>query len=274
MRRVWFGVLWVSLVSGSAFAQPGLKPGVRFLVLPFENPAREVRVYWLGEAAAVLLADDLNGVGSRAYTREERLDAFAELQVPPVASLSHASVIRLGQVVGATHVVIGSFRLNGGQISVRAQNIRLDSGRMEQEIVESGPYRGSLWHLRIVSAAALLPPTRHRQRRPAGRRCLCSRTTSRVSSRRQRLRRSAISKRPSSSIRRSIALAWRCGRSITTKETVRPPWSPRRRSPRNLADVHARALQRGAVADSAQAPGRCVCDAACDGRPRADSRPC
>ncbi len=139
MRRLWFGVLWVSLVSGSAFAQPGLKPGVRFLVIPFENPAREARVYWLGEAAAVLLADDLNGVGSRAYTREERLDAFAELQVPPVASLSHASVIRLGQVVGATHVVIGSFRLNGGQISVRAQNIRLDSGHMEQEIVESGP---------------------------------------------------------------------------------------------------------------------------------------
>jgi tetratricopeptide (TPR) repeat protein len=87
----------------------------------------------------VLLADDLNGSGSRAYTRDERLDAFAELQVPPSASLSHATVIRLGQVVGATHVVIGSFRLASGYLTVRAQNIRLDSGRMEHEIVESGP---------------------------------------------------------------------------------------------------------------------------------------
>jgi tetratricopeptide (TPR) repeat protein len=95
-------------------------------------------VYWLGEASAVLIADGLNATNRRAYTREERLDAFAELQVPPIASLSHATVIRLGQVVGATHVVIGSFRLNAGQISVRAQTIRLDSGRMELEVAESG----------------------------------------------------------------------------------------------------------------------------------------
>ena len=95
-------------------------------------------MYWLGEASAVLIADGLNATNRRAYTREERLDAFAELQVPPIASLSHATVIRLGQVVGATHVVIGSFRLNAGQISVRAQTIRLDSGRMEVEVVESG----------------------------------------------------------------------------------------------------------------------------------------
>jgi Tfp pilus assembly protein PilF len=127
-------------MPGSAgFAQTPTQPNARFLVIPFENPARETRVYWLSEASAVLLADDLNALGSRAYTREERLDAFAQMQVPPVASLTHATVIRLGQVVGATHVVIGSFRLSAGHLTVRAQNIRLDSGRMEHEIVESGP---------------------------------------------------------------------------------------------------------------------------------------
>jgi tetratricopeptide (TPR) repeat protein len=136
MRRVLAILL---LIPWPAFAQTPSQPNARFLVIPFENPARETRVYWLGEASAVLLADDLNALGSRAYTREERLDAFEALQVPPVASLSHATVIRLGQVVGATHVVIGSFRVSGGELSVRAQNIRLDSGRMEHEIVEAGP---------------------------------------------------------------------------------------------------------------------------------------
>jgi len=111
----------------------------RYLVIPFENPAREARVYWLSEGSAVLLADDLNALGRRAYTRDERREAFDQLQVPPVASLSHATVIRLGQLVGATHVVIGSFALTGSQLSVRAQNMRLDTGRMEREIVESGP---------------------------------------------------------------------------------------------------------------------------------------
>jgi predicted Zn-dependent protease len=142
----WFGFL--VLGSGFAAAQPPspggsgeLRPqsGERLLVIPFENPTREARIYWIGEASAVLLADELNALGKRAYTREERLDAFERLQVPPVTSLSHATVIRLGQVVGATHVVIGSVRLTGGMISVRAQNIRLDTGRMEHEFVEAGP---------------------------------------------------------------------------------------------------------------------------------------
>lgn len=127
------------LVPAAGSAQSVPSPSARFLVIPFENPSRDARVHWLGEASAVMLADDLNAAGSRAYTRDERLDAFAELQVPPVATLSHATVIRLGQVIGATHVVIGSFRVTGGEIAVRAQNIRLDSGRMEHEIAESGP---------------------------------------------------------------------------------------------------------------------------------------
>lgn len=137
------------LVPASAFAQPpsteaGGAPqpaerNERFLVVPFENPTREARLYWLSEASAVLLADDLNALGQHAYTRDERLDAFERLQVPPVASLSHATVIRLGQVVGATHVVVGSFRLTGSMLSVSAQNIRLDTGHMEHEFVEAGP---------------------------------------------------------------------------------------------------------------------------------------
>ena len=136
--RFLFLFWFLGLGSGFAAAQPA-QPSERVLVIPFENPTREPRIYWIGEASAVLLADDLNAFGKRAYTREERLDAFQRLQVPPVATLSHATVIRLGQVVGATHVVIGSFRLTGGMISVRAQNIRLDTGRMEHEFVEAGP---------------------------------------------------------------------------------------------------------------------------------------
>jgi tetratricopeptide (TPR) repeat protein len=133
-----FLVLWF-LVPCSASAQPPAQPAERILVIPFENPAREARIFWVSEASAVLLADDLNALGKHAHTREERLDAFQRLQVPPVATLSHATVIRLGQVVGATNVVLGSFRLTGSMLSVRAQSIRLDTGQMEHEFIEAGP---------------------------------------------------------------------------------------------------------------------------------------
>ncbi len=178
---------------------------------PSKIPAHETRVYWLGEASAMLLADNLNAQGSRAYTRDERLDAFEQLQLPPVASLSHATVIRLGQVVGATHVVIGSFTLSGGRISVRAQNIRLDSGRMEKR--ESSSRARSKICSRSSSASADASLVQAgRAGLPDDPRCRCSRATSRGCWRPPRPRRSAISKRRSSSIPASIARVWRCGR--------------------------------------------------------------
>jgi Tfp pilus assembly protein PilF len=144
--QLWFVILGSGLAAAQPARQPPSTAGVgaprnqeRVLVIPFENPAREPRVYWVSEASAVLLADDLEALGKRAHSREERLDAFQRLQVPPVATLSHATVIRLGQVVGATQVVTGSFRLTGGMLSVRSQSIRLDTGQMEHEFVEGGP---------------------------------------------------------------------------------------------------------------------------------------
>lgn len=139
MSKLLRAALVATALSGVTGTAAIAQTHERFLIIPFENSAKEARVYWLSEASAVLLADDLNALGRRAYTRDERLEAFQQLQMPPAAGLSHATVIRLGQVVGATHVVIGSFRLTGSQLAVRAQNIRLDTGRMETEIVESGP---------------------------------------------------------------------------------------------------------------------------------------
>lgn len=111
----------------------------RYLVIPFEYTGRDAALSWLSEASAVMLADDLNALGRRAYTRDERLEAFGQLQVPAVTNLSHATVIRLGQLVGASHVIFGSIAIAGTQLSLRAHNIRLDAGRMESEIVEAGP---------------------------------------------------------------------------------------------------------------------------------------
>ena len=68
----------------------------------------------------------------------EAADSSCGYFSPSVATLSHATVIRLGQLVGATHIVIGSLALNGAQISVRAQNIRLDTGRLERADSEVG----------------------------------------------------------------------------------------------------------------------------------------
>jgi tetratricopeptide (TPR) repeat protein len=134
----------VATAMAPATATAQTSPGAplaapRVLVLPFENKGREPRVFWLGEGSSVLLTDDLMALGVGAVSRDERLRAFASLGMPAVASLSHASAIRLGQAQGAVQVIIGDFELSLGQLVVRARAIALDTGRIGPEIAERGP---------------------------------------------------------------------------------------------------------------------------------------
>ena len=129
----------LALIARGAAAQsstPAARPSV--IVVPF-NAGRDPRSYWLREASAVILTDDLTSLGVSAMSRDDRLGAFESLRVPSVATLSYATVIRVGQIVGAARVVVGSFDIAGDMLTVRARSILLESGHMSPEIVEAGP---------------------------------------------------------------------------------------------------------------------------------------
>jgi tetratricopeptide (TPR) repeat protein len=123
--------------TGDARAQQASAPD-RSLVIPFENVSRDPRGYWLTEGSAVILTDDLLALRQPVLTRDDRLRAFDRLRIPNVPTLSHATMIRLGQVVGAAQVVLGSFELRDDVLTVRARTIRLDTGRISADIAEAG----------------------------------------------------------------------------------------------------------------------------------------
>jgi Flp pilus assembly protein TadD len=114
--------------------------------MPFENPSGAGQLFWLREASAVVLNEDLRACGATPIGREERVKAFERLGVPVGANLSDATVIRLGQLLGASWVVIGSLALDGDTLNVRARTIRLDSGRMQPEMTERAPL-ADLFHI-------------------------------------------------------------------------------------------------------------------------------
>jgi len=111
----------------------------RVLVVPFENTRHETRLQWLGEASAVLLEDHLRARRVGAIPRDERVRAFEELHLPLTASLSHATVIKVGHVVGASEVIVGSFALEGSTLRVDAHRIRIDVGRVEPDVSDKAP---------------------------------------------------------------------------------------------------------------------------------------
>ena len=96
-------------------------------------------MHWLSEASAVLLADELNARGVSAITREERVRAFEELHLPLSASLTRATVIKVGQIVGASEVIVGAFALDENRLKISAHGIRVEAGRLQPDVTEQAP---------------------------------------------------------------------------------------------------------------------------------------
>jgi hypothetical protein len=124
--------------------------------MPFEASSTEPRADWLGELASVAITRELRAASVSAIRRDDRLQAMERLRVPDVPLLSHATVIRLASVVGATVVAVGRIEATPTELVLRARTIRVDSGFMADEIVERGP-RGDLFAIAARVGRRIVP---------------------------------------------------------------------------------------------------------------------
>ncbi len=115
----------------------------RPLVLPFtvvvdgDVPGGQGAGFWLGEAAALLLAEEFDARGIAVFSRAERVAAFGSLQLPVTVPLTRATMIRVGELVGATELVVGEIRL-GSRLTVNARIITLESARERVQALAEG----------------------------------------------------------------------------------------------------------------------------------------
>ena len=138
-----FRLTLVALVAGPTLTQSSVRPvpqlpSARILVVPFETPTNDGSSYWLGDAAAVLIADDVNARGLGAISRAARTRAYDQLHLPPNTLLSEATVIKVGQIVGASQVIVGKVQVAGDSLTLRARAIHLEAGRADAEVSERG----------------------------------------------------------------------------------------------------------------------------------------
>lgn len=131
----------------------------RILVTPFENTGHDPRLHWLSEASAILIGDELRARGLPAISRDDRVRAFDDLHLPVAATLSRATVIKVGRLVGASEVVIGSFAVDGDKLRVDAHSIRVDVGRVEPAVSDQAPLTDLFASFRRV-ASRLAPDSR------------------------------------------------------------------------------------------------------------------
>ncbi len=140
-RRTLLALLLVTVARDALGQAPvATPPGTtRMLIVPFEVADRDPRAVWLGEAAAVLLSDALRAMQLPALTRAERVRAFEEANLPTAGRLSLASLVRVGHLILASDLIIGTVRLSGEELVIDARRIRLDTGRLVEQTTDRAP---------------------------------------------------------------------------------------------------------------------------------------
>ena len=131
-RRVAIGALLSVLVTSTAIAQP-------VLVVPFELERFDARVGWLAEGVSVGLTAAARARGLEVVTRDERLAALERLQLPPAASLTRATLVKVAELVGAARVVVGRVGERDGGVTFTGQVIDVESAALTDLPVESAP---------------------------------------------------------------------------------------------------------------------------------------
>jgi tetratricopeptide (TPR) repeat protein len=144
MRRFLALALAVAALHWPADAAGQATPGSRVLVMPFtvevdaDAPGGAGAALWLGEAASILLGEDLAALGVGTLSRDERIAAFDRLNIPMSAALTRATTIRVGELIGASEVVFGEIRL-ADTLDVRARLVRLAAGREVPAVDDKAP---------------------------------------------------------------------------------------------------------------------------------------
>lgn len=135
-------------------------PGAVTLVVPFALEKFEPRVGWLSEGTAIGVSAALADRGIEVVSRDERLDVFERLQLPPGVPLTRATLIKVAELVGAARVILGRVSAAGTQVTIDAQVLHVDSARLDPPSHHLTPVTGLLEAYREVArfAAPGAPP--------------------------------------------------------------------------------------------------------------------
>ena len=130
MKRILF-FLFI-LISFPVFAFQSV------VILPFSNESKTQQIYWLGEGFAESLSEEMLLKNAYVLQRPERKAAFDALRLPYVGHVSRATMLKIGENLGANYIVFGSFKLEQKNLKVEARVIRTSSSKLSSPIQAVG----------------------------------------------------------------------------------------------------------------------------------------
>ena len=138
MRRVAAAVLLVlAAVPAAAEAAPAYKPPVA--VLPFKNLNDDPDTDWLRQGISETMLTDLEKAGTPVVERDQIDKALGEILLQGATGTEDADAVKVGRLVGAKTVVVGSFQQAGKQLRMNARFVEVETGVVLDSAKTTGP---------------------------------------------------------------------------------------------------------------------------------------
>jgi tetratricopeptide (TPR) repeat protein len=145
MGDVRFRRLPVLLILSALISLPA--QSATLLILPFQNNSSYEDVNWIGKSITETLYTELGSRGQIVLDRTVLQEGLSRLTLRADARFTKATIIKLGQTLGADYVIYGEYdihlragetKLNKSDISVTSHLIDLRKFREGQLVSESG----------------------------------------------------------------------------------------------------------------------------------------
>lgn len=127
--------LFFLLLTGTTAA--GEQPLI--VVFPLDGSSTNNALQWLSEGVALSISEQLEGRELKALDRNERLNLVENLDLPPGARLSRASMIRVAQRAGADMIVTGTYSGTEQNLRFALRVLNLKTLKLSGEMLANSP---------------------------------------------------------------------------------------------------------------------------------------
>ncbi len=130
--------LLLAILALLAFEAHCLAEMQTVVVLPFANRSKDPSLHWMSESFPELLEERLKWPGLNVLGREERLLGFDRIGIPYNNRLAKASMIKIGQELDASILLLGEFSSDGKEIDVSISVLDLKKNFLKAPLKENG----------------------------------------------------------------------------------------------------------------------------------------
>jgi tetratricopeptide (TPR) repeat protein len=94
---------------------------------------------WIREAVPDILNSRFTSAGFFPLTREDRLYALDHLGLPETFQPSRATALKIAEILDANYILIGSYSVNAGTLTLKSRIVDVAKLRLSDEITQTGP---------------------------------------------------------------------------------------------------------------------------------------